>query len=69
MLNETITEGVKQIVVCSGGVWWVSILAMLGVFYLLNCLFKTGVSLLYVIFYVMGLFKFVIEKLRGKNEV
>lgn len=65
MLNETITQTISQ-VTAPGIPLWISILALFGIIFLVQSLFKSGVSIVYAGAYVYGLIKYFRNKWRKK---
>ena len=66
MLNETIAQAMTQITAPSIPLW-ISILALFGIIFLVQSLFKSGINIVYAGAYIYGFFKYVYNKWRDKN--
>jgi hypothetical protein len=64
MLNETIVETMNAITP-SGTIWIIKVLAIFGMFWLLQTLFKTGVNIVYLIAYIIASIGWLRRKIKG----
>lgn len=67
MLNETITQ-MLNVLTPAGVVWWMNILMIFGAMWLVMTLFKSGVNVIYLFAYIVGGVKFIIDKIRRKDD-
>lgn len=59
-LNETVVAMLADITT-TGTPWWLTFLALAGLFYLLNTAAKTGVNVVYLIAYAVGAIKWLVD--------
>lgn len=70
MLNESIIEFVDQGLTELNNVslpFWIKLFAIIGVVWVLNTVFKSGISFIHLIAYVVGFVKWVIHKILKKD--
>lgn len=65
MINETMTNITTQIT-APGIPPWIQILALFGILFIIQMVFKTGINLIYAGAYIYGFFKYLIDKWRKK---
>jgi hypothetical protein len=63
MLNETIVAAVNGLTP-EGSFWLINILALIGFCWILQTLSKTGINLVYVVAYFIGLGKWIYLKIK-----
>lgn len=68
LLNNTV-KGFAQaasVAAIAGVPWWFILLALIGVIYLINTVFSTGVNLVYLLAYIYGFFKWLYTSLESQ---